>query len=262
MLLNQQTDSGETCFDCGWGGASWASLSHAIYLCHNCSAQHREMGSHISVVRSTTIENWSLLQLQIMKLGGNQKFYDYLSSYRLENASVPKTYYSKAAEYYREQLKCRATGQSYTFTPPSIAEGQELHTWPVGGGKGWWGTALNAIGKAGEYVYHSSSSFVGKVVRPDSIKDFGKWSLKALGACTQQGTGERGRGDAENPFARNFCDNLYERIQSAGEYEPPQTAQRVNAPALYTPVQKSAALSGGKRRSQAHHPLIDLLTGD
>ena len=33
----------------------WASLSHAIFVCINCSGIHRGFGPHISFVRSTSL---------------------------------------------------------------------------------------------------------------------------------------------------------------------------------------------------------------
>ena len=58
------------CFDCGKTPAQWASVNNGVYLCINCSGNHRGYGVNISYVRSLTLDKWNENQIGLMKVGG------------------------------------------------------------------------------------------------------------------------------------------------------------------------------------------------
>ncbi|KNZ54294.1 hypothetical protein VP01_2986g7 [Puccinia sorghi] len=68
-LLKQP--SNQLCADCQSRNPRWASWSLGIFICLKCAAIHRKLGTHITKVKSVTMDSWTKDQVQIHNSEGN-----------------------------------------------------------------------------------------------------------------------------------------------------------------------------------------------
>ncbi|KAF9078536.1 hypothetical protein BDP27DRAFT_15384 [Rhodocollybia butyracea] len=72
MLLDLATQPGnDVCADCKARVPRWASHNLGIFICVNCASIHRKIGTHITKVKSLTMDSWTREQVERMKEMGN-----------------------------------------------------------------------------------------------------------------------------------------------------------------------------------------------
>jgi len=70
-IRSEEIGGNNVCVDCGSPNPGWSSLNLGVLLCIECGGIHRNLGSHISRVRSLDLDEWPPGHLAVMMSLGN-----------------------------------------------------------------------------------------------------------------------------------------------------------------------------------------------
>lgn len=131
-----------SCFECTARNPTWISLSYGVYLCLECSGEHRRKGVHISFVRSVELDSFTPEQMMQMAVGGNGKAWEYFKQSGMGklsdggrsidyNSGITKRYKAKMEQETEEG--CKKVGISYKepLKAPSVLALEKAKTDPV-----------------------------------------------------------------------------------------------------------------------------------
>ncbi|OQV21769.1 putative Stromal membrane-associated protein 2 [Hypsibius exemplaris] len=73
VILDQmlQEECNKKCADCWARNPRWASWNLGVFLCIRCAGIHRNLGTHISRVKSVGLDSWTEEQISSMQNMGN-----------------------------------------------------------------------------------------------------------------------------------------------------------------------------------------------
>lgn len=102
------------CADCGVEGTRWASWNFGIFLCIRCAGIHRNLGVHISKVKSVDLDSWTSEQLQVMEEVGNRK------SQQIYEAALPDHFMRPQTNYAIEEfIRAKYQHKRYCIESPN-----------------------------------------------------------------------------------------------------------------------------------------------
>jgi len=112
----------QRCADCGDRAPRWASVNLGVLVCINCSGIHRNLGTHISKVKSTTLDQWQPEWITTLQQIGN----DVAKAYY--ECKLPADYVRPTQSDSKDTLEAwiRSKYEKKFWAPSGIPEPWEL----------------------------------------------------------------------------------------------------------------------------------------
>ncbi|KAJ1445950.1 hypothetical protein M885DRAFT_548239 [Pelagophyceae sp. CCMP2097] len=126
----------DKCVDCGGSHPQWASVTFGALMCLECSGAHRGLGTHITFIRSVTMDTWTAPQLKKMKSSSNTELRAWWQRYGIAPTlnHNPK-YHAPASALYAQRLTAKVEGKPLpTALPAAVAVPASAYDAPAGSG--------------------------------------------------------------------------------------------------------------------------------
>ncbi|EYB84849.1 hypothetical protein Y032_0309g2083 [Ancylostoma ceylanicum] len=98
LLEMLKEEENKYCADCQAKTPRWAAWNLGVFICIRCAGIHRNLGVHISKVRSVNLDSWTAEQVQSMRVMGNEK------ARKVYEHSLPDHFRRSMADHQMEQF--------------------------------------------------------------------------------------------------------------------------------------------------------------
>ncbi|CAH3017430.1 unnamed protein product [Porites evermanni] len=125
MLSIRNTDGNDVCVDCGAPNPDWASLNLGALMCIECSGMHRNLGTHLSRVRSLDLDDWPFELTAVISSIGNTLANSVWEG-RIQNKTKPSP--SSPREEKEKWIRAKYEGKEFLqeLPPSDFSLGEQL----------------------------------------------------------------------------------------------------------------------------------------
>uniref|UniRef100_A0A7M5XKD9 Arf-GAP domain-containing protein n=1 Tax=Clytia hemisphaerica TaxID=252671 RepID=A0A7M5XKD9_9CNID len=109
-----QEPTNKTCAECLAKGPRWSSWSLGVFVCIRCAGIHRNLGVHISKMKSIDLDSWTPEQLQNVLRWGNKRAAEYYECYLPKDFTRPQATHALEAfirNKYEKKLYIKKDGE-------------------------------------------------------------------------------------------------------------------------------------------------------
>ena len=115
-----------------------------------CSGEHRGFGVGVSSIKSVTLDNWTETQINLMKVGSNQRLKDFLTEHQMPDELDKKEIYSSVImSFYRRMLRTESRGELFMEPMPQMSK--------------WWNQSENE-----DNLFDSNSKYANNIFNNSS----------------------------------------------------------------------------------------------
>ncbi|XP_034249296.1 centaurin-gamma-1A-like isoform X2 [Thrips palmi] len=119
QLIRSRVHGNTNCVDCDAPNPDWASLNLGVLMCIECSGIHRNLGSHISRVRSLDLDEWPQGHLSVMLALGNALANGVWEARVPRTCGIPKPTPNSSREEKERWIRAKYEAKEF-LAPPSL----------------------------------------------------------------------------------------------------------------------------------------------
>ncbi|KAJ7375302.1 Arf-GAP with GTPase, ANK repeat and PH domain-containing protein 3 [Desmophyllum pertusum] len=125
MQSIRNMDGNDVCVDCGAPNPDWASLNLGALMCIECSGMHRNLGTHLSRVRSLDLDDWPSELTSVISAIGNTLANSVWEG-RIQNKTKPSP--SSPREEKEKWVRAKYEGKEFLceLPPCDFSLGEQL----------------------------------------------------------------------------------------------------------------------------------------